>query len=57
MEAGLILILITLIICGSIIYGTYMCLCSQNKVKMFSDPQYEERIRKLEKIVKELREK
>lgn len=54
---GLVIILITLIICASILFGSYMEYCSKNRVGMFSYPRYEERIRNLEKIVYELKEK
>ena len=53
---GLTFIIFTLIICGSVLFGIYMYLCSENEVKMFSDPEYENRIRKLEKEIKELKE-
>lgn len=56
MGVGLTLVLIILIICVSILFGFYMYLCSENEVKMFSDPRYEERIKELEKSVKELKE-
>lgn len=50
-------VLIILIICASILYGYHMCLCNENKIKMYANPKYEERISKLEKQVKELKEK
>ncbi len=54
---GLVIILITLIICASILFGKYMDYCDSNNVGMFENPRYEERIRNLEKIVYELKEK
>lgn len=54
---GLVIILITLIICVSILFGCYMEYCSKNRVGMFSDPRYEERISYLEKKVKALEDK
>lgn len=57
MGVGLTFVLIVLIICVSILIGVYMFLCAENEVKMFADPRYEERIRVLEKEIKELKEK
>lgn len=57
MGAGLTFVLIVLIICVSTLIGVYMFLCSENEVKMFVDPRYEERIRALEKEIKTLKEK
>lgn len=34
-----------------------MYLCNENGIKMYANPRYEERITKLEKQVKELKEK
>lgn len=55
MGVGLTFVLIILIICGSVLFGVYMYLCSENEVGMFSDHRYEERIRKLEKQMEELK--
>ena len=57
MGVGLTLVLLVFIICASVLFGIYMYLCSENEIKMFADPRYEERIRKLEKVVEELKEK
>lgn len=57
MGAGLTFVLIVLIICVSTLIGVYMFLCSENEVKMFVNPRYEERIRALEKEIKTLKEK
>lgn len=57
MGVGFTIILLTLIICISVLFGIYMYLCSENEVKIFSNPRYVERIRELEKQVKELKEK
>lgn len=57
MGVGFAFILWTLVVCISVLFGIYMYLCSENEVKMFSNPRYEERIRELEKQVKELKEK
>ena len=53
---GLTFIIFTLIICGSVLFGIYMYLCSENRVKMFADPEYDKRIRRLEKAIMELEE-
>ena len=53
MIAGIVIVLIFLIICGSILFGIHMFLCFENGIGMYADPRYEERIRKLEKIIKE----
>lgn len=57
MGAGLAFVLVVLIICVSILFGYYMELCSDNEVKMFANPKYEQRIRELEQKVRELEEK
>lgn len=57
MEVGLTIILWTLVVCISVLFGIYMYLCSEKEVKMFSNPRYDERIQELEKQVKELKEK
>jgi len=57
MGVGLTLILLTLIICISVLFGIYITLCSENGIKMFSNPKYDERIRKLEKEINELKGK
>ena len=57
MGFGTTFVLTILIICFSTLFGLYMALCSQNKINMFSNPKYEERIAKLEKEIKELKEK
>lgn len=46
-----------IIILASTLFAYYMHLCSENEVKMFADPEYEQRIRELEQKVKELEEK
>lgn len=55
--AGVAFVLIILIICVSVLYGYHMYLCNENGIKMYANPKYEERIRELEKQVKELKEK
>lgn len=55
--AGVAFVLIILIICVSVLFGFHMYLCNENGIKMYTDPRYEERIRELEKQVKELKEK
>lgn len=57
MGAELTLVLITLIICASTLFGIYMALCSERKIKMFEDRKHEQRIRELEQKVRELEEK
>ena len=51
---GLFFIVITLIICGTILFALYMNYCDNNRVGMFANPRYEERIANLEKIILEL---
>ena len=53
MIAGIFTVLIILIICTTILFGIHMYFCSENEIGMYADPRYEERIRKLEKIIKE----
>ena len=55
MVVGLIVVLIVLILCSTTLLGIYMSLCSVNEVRMFADPQYDERIKKLEKQMEELK--
>ena len=50
----LAIILCVLIVCATILVAIYMSLCSENEVGMFANPQHEERIGELEKVVKEL---
>lgn len=47
-------IIFTLIICVSVLFGIYMYLCSENVVKMFADPEYDKRIRRLEKEIQKI---
>lgn len=51
MAIGLTIVLIVLIVCGSVLFGIYMYLCSENEFGMFERPKYEERIKRLEKIL------
>ena len=53
MGFGETLVLITLIICVSILFGFYMFTCYEKEITMFSDPDYENSISKLEKVIKE----
>lgn len=55
MGVGMTFVLIVLIICLCVIACVYMCYCSENEVKMFQNPKYDERIRKLEKQMEELK--
>ncbi len=48
------IVLVVLIVCVTVLVGGYIDYCFINKVKMFADPRYDERISKLEKKVKEL---
>lgn len=57
MDFGIFLILAILIICGTISLNTYMDFCYKSQTKMFANPRYEERIKNLEKEIKELKEK
>lgn len=45
-------VLLVLIICVTVLFGIYMYFCSENETKMFVDPRYEERIKKLENKLK-----
>lgn len=56
MGVGLTLTLIVLIICVSVLFGIYMFACVENETKMFSNPRHEERIRTLERVMKEMLE-
>lgn len=51
---GLFFIILTLIVCATILFAMYMDYCSINRVGMFKNPKYEERIDKLERKVKAL---
>lgn len=55
MGAGLTIILIVLIVCAFVTFWMYMEYCDTNKIKMFQNPKYDERIKKLEKQMKELK--
>ena len=48
---GMFLFLITALICGSIVFCTYIDACKYKEVGIFANPRYEERIRKLERFV------
>ena len=54
MVIAITFILTVLIICGSILFGIYMVFCADAGIKMFEDPRYEERIKNLEKRLKEM---
>lgn len=49
------IISVVLIICSSILFGLYMAYCQESEVGMFQNPKYDERIKELEKQMKELR--
>lgn len=55
-EGGFEMVLLgtVLIICLTVLLAMYMYFCSENEVKMFADPRYDERIKELEKRMKEL---
>ena len=57
MGFGTTLVSIVLILCATILFGLYMYYCVENEIKMFAYPRYEERIRKLEKEMSELKER
>lgn len=48
-------ILTLLIVVGACLFGTYMDYCYKDNIKMFANPKYHERIKKLEKEVEYLR--
>lgn len=52
---GFAIVMVFLIICATILMERYMYYCSENGVKMFQNPRYDDRIRELEKQMKELR--
>lgn len=54
---GFVVFMIVFIVCATILIGIYMYYCAENKMGMFRNPRYEERIRKLEKHMEELKEK
>ena len=49
------LIFIILIICVTCLLAMYMYYCSENSVGMFTNPEYEKRIRRLEKEMEKLK--
>lgn len=51
MAIALTIIFVALIICVTTLVGTYMYYCGENEIRMFADPRYEERIRRLEKLL------
>lgn len=53
----MVFLLFTAMTCVSILFGMYMYYCSENKIKMFSNPSrdYEKRITKLEQEVEQLK--
>lgn len=55
MGAGLTIVLSVLIICITVVFICYLGFSSDNKTGIFSDPDHERRIRKLENLVDELR--
>ena len=57
MGFGLTLVLMTLIIAVAVLTGIYMLYCAEKDIKMFENPRYNERIIKLERVVKQLEDK
>lgn len=55
MSFGTGIVLFALIICVFITIWVYMAYCSTNEIRMFTNPKYEERIKKLEKQMEELK--
>lgn len=55
MGVGMTILIFVLIICGFVTFWMYMGYCASNGINMFSNPRYEERIRKLEKQMEELK--
>ena len=53
------LFLIVLVLCISILFGIYMCLCAENEVRMFSnaDKETENWIRRIDDRVKTIEKK
>ena len=56
MVAAITIILMLLILCATILIAYHMNLCDENGVGWYADPKYEERISRLEKIIKEKEE-
>lgn len=52
---GFIVIVVVFIICATVLAKEYMWNCRCNNTKMFPDSRHEERIRKLEKQMEELK--
>lgn len=51
MAVAITIILVIFIICATILITIYMYYCGENGIRMFADPQYEERISRLEKLI------
>ena len=51
---GLTCVLIILILCTTLLLVVYMYYCSENGTGLFANPEYEKRIRKLEKEMEKL---
>lgn len=43
MGAGITIVLVVLIICASVLFGTYMVYCFENKVGMFRSEKHEKK--------------
>lgn len=54
MGIGATIVFIVLIICVAILIGLHMCLCAETGTKMYADPKYEKRIKKIEEYIEEL---
>lgn len=54
---ALMVILVLLIICATVVLVTYIKCCSAMEIGIFANPKYDERIKKLEEEIKELKEK
>lgn len=52
---GITIIAVVGIICASILFCLYMACCQESGVGMFQDQKHEERIKKLEEQMEELK--
>ena len=57
MGFGTTIVLITVVICVSILFGMYMVLCFENEIAIFKNPRYRQRISDLEDQIQILKEK
>lgn len=56
MIVAFTVIVVFLLICATVLGVVYMYYCNENEIGMFADPRYIEKIKELERQVKELKE-